>query len=68
MVLALAKWRYSLVIIMRLGYVIIYVTRNYGPSGLRCSLRLRGYIISIIYTEKVPLGPDESIDTHIVGV
>ena len=27
MVLALAKWRYSLVIIMRLGYVIIYVIR-----------------------------------------
>ena len=27
----------------------IMKTRNYGPSGLRCSLRLLGYIISIMY-------------------
>ena len=29
--------------------VLLLNTRNYGPSGLRCSLRLQGDIIAIMY-------------------
>ena len=39
MVLALAKWRYSLVIIMRLGYVIIYVIRLFFDTALSAQKR-----------------------------
>ena len=42
----------------------LHKTRNYGPSGLRCSLRLQGDIIDIMYRFWPPKFEQREIQKH----
>ena len=44
--------------------IILNSTRNYGPSGLRCSLRLQGDIIDIMYRFWPPKFEQREIQKH----
>ena len=46
--------------------LLLSLTRNYGPSGLRSSLRLHGDIIDIMYRFWLPKFEQREIQKHDV--